>query len=367
MADFPRWSDLFETALREVVSRNTGITEEAVRQEGTEVNAICAAIASVGEEVVRQAAIVYRDRLLTTAQREELDRLAWDWFGLVRNDATKAKVTLRFTRTGTASGVIPEGFRCATASGIEFETVQDLAFQATETSKTVEAWAVVAGPEGNVAKETITVLRAVPFDTTMTVTNPQAAAGGSERESDDAFRARCRAFWAVVRRGTLQAIEHGARSVSGVGIARASEMDLAIEGQSMARWVRLVVADPSGRANDLLRDSVATALDEWRPCGVYVEVVAASLRLQRVRVTCAFRAGADTVETARRIRRAIVTYVNSLRVGERLSVGGIREVVRRDRDVALSPEPVVVEPAGDVVPGSTEVVRTQEDMVTINA
>lgn len=367
MADFPRFHELFEIALQEMVTRNAGLTSNAIRQEGTIANAICAAIATVGEEVVRQIAIVYRNRLLTTAEGGELERLVWDWFGILRHDAQKARATCRFSRSGGGGGILPAGFRVATNDGIEFELEDAVVFTPNDTSKNGNVRAIVAGASGNVLANTIRVLMNPAFDPTMTVTNPEPASGGCERESDDDLRARARAFWSVARRGTLAAIEYGARSVPGVGMARATERDLTDGNRTVARWVDLVVADSSGRANSLLRDAVAQALDDWRPCGVYVEVQSAEVILQRIRATCAFRAGADTVAATARIRRALASYVNSLRIGERLVRGALVDVIRRDRDVAITPEPAIVEPAGDVVPQATQVIRTEDSMVIINA
>ena len=93
MADYPRFNEMFEIALREMILRNPDLTEETIRTLGTDSNSIAAMMASVGEEVVRQCAVTATNRLMGTAENEELDRVIYDWFGLIRNDAASSMVS----------------------------------------------------------------------------------------------------------------------------------------------------------------------------------------------------------------------------------------------------------------------------------
>lgn len=76
--------------------------------------------------------------------------------------------------------------------------------------------AVLAGLAGNVAEDSLTEWVASPPDLALTVTNPQVAAGGDERESDPRLAARFRSWWKSARRGIVAAIEFGALEVAGV-------------------------------------------------------------------------------------------------------------------------------------------------------
>lgn len=372
MSDVPRFDELFRIAKDEMTARNTLLRPEVVDTPGTDANALAAAIATVGEEVVYQAAIVARDRMISTSVGEALDELAFDFYGLVRNDAAAALVTLRFTRSGGAGGSIPAGSICKDGTGLEFATTTELVFAPATTVLSVTARCTEAGTKGNVAATTITILGFAPFDATMVVTNLAAAAGGSERETDPDFRSRIRQWWSTLRRGTLSAIEFGAMEVDGVGVARATETPLLVDTDgdgvkdtTLGLWVSETIADRQGTANAALAALVLAALDDYRPCGVYVEVLAATTTWQSIVLACAWVAGEDATAATTRIKQAVANYVNGLRVGEALRVGKILDIVQSDRAVVFTTVTVTL-PSGDVVPSSSGLIRTTESLVRVN-
>jgi len=369
MADYPRFNELFDIGLKEMVLRNTNLTEDVIRTNGTDTNAIVAMMASVGEEVVRQCAITATNRLLGTAEDEELDRVVFDWFGITRNDASASLVTVTFTRSGATVGQLPAGFRVATDTGIEFALVSPLTFSAIDLSLSGACRCTVPGIVGNVGVGTINqLIDDVGFDSTMICTNSTVAAGGGERESDDALKDRARRFWSVAQRGTLGAIEFGALEVDGVGTSAADEIPIYdANNKEVAEWVRVTIADRSGYGNALLRSATATKLLDWRAAGVYVEVLPATVSLQTIQATFSFIPGIDTVAATERIRNAILNYVNGLRVEESLRQNAIWDIIRRDRDV-VKESAVVTEPAGDItpLPGSTELIRTEYSRIKLN-
>lgn len=369
MADYPRFNELFDIGLKEMVLRNTNLTEDVIRTSGTDTNAIVAMMASVGEEVVRQCAITATNRLLGTAEDEELDRVVFDWFGLTRNDAAASLVTVTFTRSGATAGQLAAGFRVATTDGIEFALINPLVFGVGDPSLSAACRCTVTGVEGNVGVGAITqLIDTSTFDATMTCTNATRAAGGGERESDDALKDRARRFWTVAQRGTLGAIELGALEVDGVGTSAADEIPIYdANNKEVAEWVRATVADRSGYGNALLTAAVTTELRNWRAAGVYVEVLPATVSLQTIQATFSFIPGIDTVAATERIRNAILNYVNGLRVEESLRKNAIWDIIRRDRDV-VKESAVVTAPAGDITPaaGSTTLIRTDYSRIKLN-
>ena len=99
---------------------------------------------------------------------------------------------------------LPEGTVLVTAGApvVAFFTTAPVQLSAAAPSVTVAAQAFDAGPQGDAAPNTITAvdplfqqlyLSIVP-PTTLTVTNPQAFTGGSDRESDESYRARLLGF-----------------------------------------------------------------------------------------------------------------------------------------------------------------------------
>lgn len=375
MADLPRVDDLFDLFVREAVAAGGSVTEEAFRTAGTDANAIAAACATVAEEVVHQIAVGARDSLLKTLpDNDSLDRFIFDHFadpstgkGLERQDATAAIGTLTFTRSAPgAAGQIAAGFRVASDTGIEVETTDDLNFTGAQTTLSVGARAVVAGSAGNVLAGKLTQLRSTPFDETFTATNAAAFAGGQERETGEQFKSRARMAWKAMGRGVLPAIEFGALQVPGIGMARATTVNLT-DSQShvVGKWISLVVADRNGRSNASLAALARTAMVNWACGGEYVEVFAATPIDQYVTVTCSFRAGANTSAAAARIRAAIVDLINGLKIGEGLRKDAIYEVVRADPDVATN-SVTVSAPSGNVSAASTEVLRASLETVMVN-
>jgi len=369
MADYPRFNELFEIALREMILRNTLLTEETIRTKGTDSNAIAAMMAAVGEEVVRQCAVTATNRLLGTAENEELDRIIFDWFGLTRNDASSAIASVLFTRSGATAGTLPAGFKVATADGVEFQLVSPLSFGVENLFLSGICRCSVTGIIGNVGINAINqMIDTATFDTTFTCNNAARAAGGGNRESDDEFRNRARQFWLVAQRGTLGAIQLGALEVDGVGTSAAREVPiLDANNQTVAEWVSLTVADRSGYGNALLEAAVTSELDNWRAAGVYIQVLSATVSIEQITATFSFIPGCDTVAATERIRQAILNYTNGLRIEESLRTNAIWDIIRRDRDV-VKESVVIVAPAGDITPtaGSTTLIRTDYAHVKLN-
>lgn len=371
MSDYPSGASLLDIAVLEVASHDTPITEEVLRTDGTEANSFVQASRAVGEELVYQLSRAARDRMIGTARGSALDELAFDWFGLRRLAAAQSVCTLTFTHTNTSLiGTLPVGFQAQTGDGVVFQTTQAVTFTAGDTQQSATVIAAQAGSSGNVKAATITVIvTPASWDSAITVTNATPAAGGTDREVDEAFRARIRGFWAVATRGTLNAIKYGAASTDGVSTLSIVETDLyalSTDTVPAGRRVNLVVADSAGASNAQFISRVVTELDDWRAAGCYVEVSGGATYYQVIRLTCAFLTGKDTNAAVARIQRSVANYINGLRVGEPLRRGAIMEVVRRDVAVASLPAPEVQTPAGDVIATATQVIRTDAGSVFVN-
>lgn len=367
--DTPSWQELFDLGAQEALYRNPRLSLDAIRAEGSNVNALLAAMATMGEELSYAILRTGMARLLSTATGAELDRLAWDLFKLRRQDAVAATVQVAFARTSTiAEGVIPLGTKVAAGTS-EFTTTVAVQVPAGTAGVNAEAQAAQAGSAGNVAAHQITQVRSSLFDR-FTVDNAVAAGGGSDREDDEAFRARCAQYWSVVQRATLRAIEFGACTVPGVRLAQAVDTGYTdAMGREIARWVGLTVADATGTGNAAMAASVKVALDAWRAAGVAVSVQWGTPVYQQIVATCAFRPEADTAMAKRRVRQAIVDYTNSHVIAELFDPASLRDVMRRDPDVVLSPAdkaPRILLPTGPVQPDAAEVVRTRLDLVSLN-
>lgn len=166
----------------------------------TSVGSIPRKIFDVVAEVVSEA---YVDNQLLNYQYDidsktdsDLDAFV-QLFGLARNPARRAIGTVTFSRTTGGEQhliAIPLNAEivCEDDQTITVQTLAVGIMDIGELSVTVPVQAINAGPDGNVAAGTLTIL-ATPVEGIATVTNAAALTGGAVQETDDELRARWKA------------------------------------------------------------------------------------------------------------------------------------------------------------------------------
>jgi uncharacterized phage protein gp47/JayE len=197
---------------------------------------------------------------------EYLDRRAAD-FGLTRIDGTKATVTLRFTAyTNTTVGTIPAGTGVTTSDGLVFYTTE--AGDLTDGTVDIPAEAAAVGRAYNVDPYTLTTLL-VNSGTVAYVTNPLAAVGGTDVESDEEFLARYRAYLQrPVSSGNAAHYVQWATEVSGVVNAAVEPL---WDGNGT---VKVVVGGPDMEpVDETIVEACAEHIEAERPIGATVTVV----------------------------------------------------------------------------------------------
>jgi hypothetical protein len=368
MADLPTRLDLFGIGRDYVVQRAEKIDPEQVDIVGSDVNLFVGSAAYIGAQVVDGIRDEASKLLLSTADGEDLDRLAWDRYKLIRKGASSALGEVRFYRddaTGGA-GVVPIDTVLATKTGIEYVTTTTATFSATATEATAYVRSVQAGSTQQAGANAIRLIKEPSqlFDSSLKVNNDAATAHGSDGENDDVFRGRVRDFWNVARRGTLGAIEFGARQVAGIESANAVEE---IEADATpARVVNLYVADESGIASLAIADQVREALNEWRAAGISVVVYTTAVQNVTVTYSLTFKAGVATAPVVENIRAATVEAINQLGANDTLYRSKLFAILEMYKDAGLLPdESSIVEPAGDIVPANNRTLRTTLDSVTV--
>lgn len=355
----PSLDDLYNDARAELVLRRPDLTVD----EGDISDMILAAIAAVGDRLVGYQADLTRATYVDGARGADLTKLASDHWGIDRFEAVKAIGTVTFTRlTSLTAGDIAAGTVVATtadASGVTVEYVTDtlLHFNVGELGpKSVNITSSEGGLAGNVASGLINRITSTLFGT-FTVTNPGLVLGGSEAEDDDSLRNRIRSFSTTIRRGTLAALEFGAKQVPQVREATASE--------DTAGNVTVFVTDANGSSNAAMVADVLDELENWRAAGASVAVTGGSLfQLDPIQITLAVRAGVDTAEIASDVKLAIVARVAKLRIGETCK----REIIQQaalNVDIDNITGCTVVLPAADVVPSAFQVIRTGASFITV--
>lgn len=383
MVDLPRPNELFRVARDEVLIRNPSLTREVVERPGSDANALTAAGVGIGDEVLSQLADVEAGLFLDSAKGTKLDRLVYDLCGqMKRNGATPGITDVYLTTTvPTVSGFsIPERSLIRTIDGITYYTKTAATFPSGSTGPVIiPAQSSLAGANQQVRKETLVNFVKVPdgAPTDLRVTNPEASAGADDVEDDTHFLARARMYPKTVEKATLDAILAGALGVPGVRTANVFE-SLNLNG-TPSRLVDLVVADAFTEqlidANTLpvayqaqaiaFAQSVRTALQNVKACGIYISVRLGVVRLQGITLALKFMAGVDTVAVSVAAQAAAVAFVNSLAPGQSLQIAALNAAIRRVPGLYLTPnDSLVFSPVGDVEASPLEVIRTTLDLVS---
>jgi uncharacterized phage protein gp47/JayE len=358
-----------------VLTRATKIDPAQVDVQGSDVNIFVGSTSVVAWALITQLAYQTNRLLLDGAEGEDLDRLSWDRYRLPRKGAAPAVGTVQFRRTSAAGGlgIIPVGTKLQTNDGIEYTTLTAASFGASDLESKADVQAVQSGKSFQVGAQQIVRFGKNPipvFDGTITVTNDDPTAGGEDRELDEVFKERIRDFWNTARRGTLAAIEFGAKEVPGVASAQAVEV--VTSGGMPARIVILYIADSSGVSSNALAQKVRTSLGDFRAGGIFVDVSTSVPQIVDIQLRLAFSANVDTVALSVLVVDAVIEFVNSLAVNQPLLVADLQSVLSRFRDDGLvvstdatGVNSTIVAPVGDIVPDPGRTIRTTEQNVVV--
>lgn len=295
------------------------------------------AAAVMADKVVELTAQYFRNTFFDGAEGDALGALVDDHCNIQRKGATTATVTLTLSRTTTStSGTIAAGTRFAgdaKPDGSRPVFLLDSPGLAVGIGQagpfTVTATAADAGPDDNCVAGTITKILDPPFDTTFTVTQPAAAAGGNLEESDPELRKRAKLYFVTLRRGTLAALEFGALTLSAVRTAHATEDPDTFE-------VTVAVADSDGGSTQQMVADATGELENWRCAGAPLRVVGGTkvlvdLTIQLTEVS----AGFDTAAVADQIIAAVQAKIDSRKTGQSISLQSIIAAV-----IAVAPDDI---------------------------
>jgi len=350
--DLPDRQDLFAAGRRYVKAQpNTRINPAVIDVAGSDINLMLGSASLMGEQITASWAKCIRGLFVSTAIGSQLDQVVYERFGITRLPANAASDDLRLARPTFAAGggTVPAGTRVTTASGSIFALATDVVFGATDLVRPlVSSVAALVGSSQNVPENTLTAFVDQPFDASITVTNPEGAAGGTEQESDAAFRGRALSFFLTLRRGILAAIQFGATTVPGVAVATA--FDIVNPGTALpAGAVQLIIGDANGNASSLMEQQVTNQMLQYRAGGIPVYVSGGLLFFQQVVYRLAFQTGVDTTAASEAVRATAVAFSQFLRPGQSLLESDLTAAARAVPGVIVQADSVVV-PVGDVVP-----------------
>jgi uncharacterized phage protein gp47/JayE len=379
MPDLPRWPDFFRIFRDEVLSINGRLSKDVVERAGTDANIIAAGMAAMADEVANQLTSVAAGVFIGSAEKQALDRIVFDRFGIRRKSASGSigSVTFSLPVVNAAQFTILDGTLLQAVDGTQFATIGNVFFPAGTSTLVVPVRSVLAGVDQQAKIGTIVnilgTVAGAPSD--MTVSNPLATAGASDDESDESFRGRAQAFLTTARRGVRSAIVQGALAVP--GIVKASVFEVLDSLGRPARLVLLTVADqytdqfavydvvPAAYQvqSQQLAATVFAGLDEYRAAGIYVQVTVAQVILQPIQLALSFVAGVDVDYVAALAKAAAVNYVNALAPGNNFEPAGLQAALAFVPGLLLTGREIA-SPLGIVVAKPLQVIRTSFNLVT---
>jgi hypothetical protein len=303
---------------------------------------------------------------LDGATGDDLTQLAADHWAIQRRAATQAVSTVTFNRASATAttqsfpiGTIVATQRDSQGNDIQFTTLQAASWgPSVNGSVTVNIQAVVPGTIGNLSGASLItrIVSTPPAGGTYTITASAQPAGGSEDETDTELRDRVRLYPSTLRRGTIGALEYGAKSTSSISIAKASAV------QDTTGLVTVYVSDASGNSTGITKvvgplttddgtmtAKVAVELYNWACAGALVNVSGGAIQTVNITVAIAVKLGVDITQLITNIQNSVSARVGRLNIGETLYLSEIINAVK-----AVDPDNIVnvtvVSPVVDTVP-----------------
>lgn len=353
----PSPQDLYEAARAEILFRRPDLSG----LPGDIVDLVVSTGVAMSDLIIGFQVQRIAETFLDGAEGDALTKLARDHWGIERRAAAQAIGTVAFTHVAGATGSILAGTRVSTTPDANgdfavFETDTNIVFGALDATKSVAATAQEGGRAGNVPALAVNRVFDSLFDT-FSVSNVALFAGGNEAESDPELRERVRSFNTTLRRATIAAIVFGAKVVAQVRTVSVFEDPISL-------LTTVFVADGDGASNAEMVNATILEEENWRAAGALIQVSGGTAIDQAITIALTVRAGTSIPTLVDRVQAAIVAAVNRLQQGETLFRSLISSAGRAvDADNILELD--VTSPAANVVPLSSQAIRTSVGLVTV--
>lgn len=184
--------------------------------------------------------------------------------------------------------------------------------------------AAAIGVSGNVVARSITVSRTA-ISGVDTVYNLAKFTTGLNAESDIALRLRFIAFILSLREATAQAVLYAISTVQ-QGLTSVIIQNENFDGSRNLGYFTVVLNDGSGAPPQSLLDTVYLAIDPIRPLCVSFGVFAPQITTVDLSMDVTVAEGFDQPTVLGQVFAALVAYINSMGIGQRLSYARLAQV-----------------------------------------
>lgn len=306
---------------------------------GSVLRAIFEASSGIGLWVQSLIFQVLQAARLSTASGTDVDSFGTD-FGFTRVIAAYAFGSVTFSRFVVPSiqSLIPVGALVSTTDGSEqFAVVADNtnpAYNAATStyivtpstqSITIAVQAVTPGSAGNVQAGAISLMNtAIPgIDT---VTNSVGFAGGSDPESDNAYRARFVNFINTRALGTDSAVDYAISNVQSGILYSVAENVNPSGGYQPGNFV-VTIDDGSGNPPATLIQAVITAVSAVRPITVTFSVQKPTVVTANINILINVAPGYAKTAVAPQVVSTVTSAIDALGIGVPLYFGQLYGII----------------------------------------
>lgn len=250
-----------ETVLQSLISNTVAVTDLSDVTDSSSWLGVFQAIAREFDEVYFQLTRMSDLFSIDTAAGDDLDERARDIQPgtITRIQPRRSIGNVVFSRQSTSGTVIiPAGTLIKTADGVTVKTTAQAKIEPTSPTvitghatgrdaSPVAATAVSPGSSGNVASGTLVKFGSKPSGVDA-VTNLTAFTQGRDKETDDEFRARLKAYIASLARATVDALEFASSGIEDTTSGKQAVYTHVEEDAVYPGLVRLYVDDGNGTA-----------------------------------------------------------------------------------------------------------------------
>ena len=336
------FATLVQNAAAAVAGASTALLDLSV---GSVLRAVLEASSSVAlwlQWLILQVLSMTRAATSTGA---DLDTWMAD-YGLTRLPAIAAAGSVTFSRfTPSNAALIPVGAEVRTADGTQSFAViavtTNPAWSAVQNGYTVAAGvasvsvpviAITLGTAGNVQPDTITLLAsAIPgIDQ---VSNPLAFVGGTNAETDAAFRAR---FVNYINSRSLATPIAVGNAIAGIqqGLTYLLQENIDPSGATRMGFFTVIIDDGSGHPPASLIATVSAAIEAVRPVGSSYAVLPPTLIEAAISLDVTLAAAGSLATVAGEISTAITDFIDALPIGATLPISRLAQLAY-DADPAV--------------------------------
>ena len=228
-----------------------------------------------------------------------------------------------------------------------YETIREYYIPAGTSQAYVEVYSLSPGTSGNVPKNVINTTTASQLNID-SVRNPNSILTGQDQEPLEDVKKRFREFVDTRGRATAKSIAYSVRQVPDIS---------GVYVNNETGRVQVYAHDLNGNLSSELKNSVEKAVEDYRPSGIFLEVLPIIKREINVNVQVTLNTPTARTNAFRQeIEESITNYLNSKEVDDDLILTTLIQRVRNIDDYLIY-DVEIKDPLTNVIVDNNELIR----------